>query len=1173
MGACNGKKATCTIAARTMTDLELSGRILGGFLVREPIGGGHGVVYRCEQRQLGREAVVKVLPARLEDYADEVRFMREARLASQLEHPFAAHVYDFGVEDDGVQWIAMEFVRGVTLSAYLKTRGPMPLAEFVPFFEHIADVVHAAHARGIVHRDLKPSNVMVIESGGRLFPKLLDFGLSKILDAAGGFDEDAAIKPVRLGPAPPDQTPTWSKRPNQGTIRVTPSGVMLGAVMLGSMPYMSPEQWHDPHGVGPATDIYALGCLAYKALTGRTPFVADSPNGYYDCHLYAEPPSLGEGFPPGADQAIRRALSKAPEARQATALELAAELRAALRAEPREQLRAAAQRWEDRDRSPAVLWATKDLREVACAVPSKAMSELECSFVAASHRRGRRRAWARRVLVAAVVGGGLLAFAGRAAMQARLAETEAQVAETKAQAARELAEAKISESELEQGRAALLHGEPEAQRHLAEAYKRDPVPATAFMLARAMQPRLSELARLQGTHGHMWWATFSPDGSQVATADDRAAQIWDGQTHHLLFTLPHGSAVYQTLYAPDGAWLVTVTETTIKIWDAKTGTFIRDLATPTEGPTRPDFKRAAISSSGKFVAAMNRDGSVTRVWDAGSGKLAAELRDPHPDGFLHIAFSRNDYLAITGGNDAHVFAPRTWRRVLTVPGPVHNLAFDARGRLGTGSTAGDVSLFEIPSGQRLRHLRQSGESVESLAFSADGELVATGGRDGTMQVWWTGSGVLRSQLNPRRSRILAVEFDPTSASLLAAHADGTAVVADIAQGLPIAVLDGPRSALRVAGFGPRGQVVGASRDGTARIWDAHSPYRRWSSEPTGDDCGIVSGAQPDGRFVAVGCGTRPTRVWDTAHDRLLAELPSVTPIESGGFTSAVPAVSAEGDRAAIARGNAVELYALPGGRLLRRIEHAAPVSAVAFAPMGRDLVSGAVDGSIRVTRDDGASRALQAPAGIDVAELLPDGRVVAGDAERRLRVFSPSGTVLADLEMPVRVMSLRHEGSRLVALPSYLAAASPPLVVDVDQPRVVARLEGHTGQVVSARWIAQGRILTAGADGTARVWVGATGTLLQTYQGWPGFLADAILAPDGLVIGGDADGSLRFWDAATGAKLWTLPVHKSAVIGVHLEGADIVTRGFAGEISRWTLPQSGAVMEACAHHLPCAERR
>jgi hypothetical protein len=73
-----------------------------------------------------------------------------------------------------------------------------------------------------------------------------------------------------------------------------------------------------------------------------------------------------------------------------------------------------------------------------------------------------------------------------------------------------------------------------------------------------------------------------------------------------------------------------------------------------------------------------------------------------------------------------------------------------------------------------------------------------------------------------------------------------------------------------------------------------------------------------------------------------------------------------------------------------------------------------------------------------------------------------------------------------------------------------------------------------------------------------------------MVIGGDADGVLRFWDAASTAKVWTLPAHKSAVVGVHVEGVDIVTRGFAGEISRWRLPRSEAVIAACARHPPCA---
>ncbi len=191
------------------------------------------------------------------------------------------------------------------------------------------------------------------------------------------------------------------------------------------------------------------------------------------------------------------------------------------------------------------------------------------------------------------------------------------------------------------------------------------------------------------------------------------------------------------------------------------------------------------------------------------------------------------------------------------------------------------------------------------------------------------------------------------------------------------------------------------------------------------------------------------------------------------------------------------------------------------------------------------------------------------DAERHLRAFAADGTVLADLTLPVRIMSLERAAARAVALPSAGGEAGPPLLIALDTFRIVARLEGHVGRVFSARWVPGNRVLTAGADGTASLWDGLTGRLLQTYKGGPRFLGDAALLSD-LVVGGDADGLLRFWDAATGAKLWTIPVHKSAVIGVHWEGADIVTRGFTGEISRWRLPRSEAVIAACAGHSPCA---
>src|SRR5678810_282697 len=108
-----------------MADLDLSGRRLGEFVLQERIGaGGYGTVYRCEQPALKRDAVVKVLHGRRRrNDAAERRFLREAQLASRLDHPYAAHVYSFGVEDDGLLWIAMELVQGVTLGEWLSSRG------------------------------------------------------------------------------------------------------------------------------------------------------------------------------------------------------------------------------------------------------------------------------------------------------------------------------------------------------------------------------------------------------------------------------------------------------------------------------------------------------------------------------------------------------------------------------------------------------------------------------------------------------------------------------------------------------------------------------------------------------------------------------------------------------------------------------------------------------------------------------------------------------------------------------------------------------------------------------------------------------------------------------------------------------------------------------------------
>jgi WD40 repeat protein len=468
----------------------------------------------------------------------------------------------------------------------------------------------------------------------------------------------------------------------------------------------------------------------------------------------------------------------------------------------------------------------------------------------------------------------------------------------------------------------------------------------------------------------------------------------------------HGDTVYQARYSADGARLVTAGgDGTVKIWDAASGTLVRELR---RDGARLHYFIAALSPGSRLVAAIDTRGDVAHVWDAITGAPVAEIRN---DGrqWPGLAFSPDGcWLATTGGNDLHVLDARTWRPVLTIRGArVRGLAFDPTGaRLVTGATTGDVAIWAIPSGARIRHLRDVGEPIDAVAFSPDGQLVVAASRDGAVQVWRARSGELQSQLNPRHSKILAVEFDRTSRRVLAAGAAGAIVVLDAGQGVPDAVLEGPPNVL-VAHFDPSSRrIVGASLDGTARVWDATSPYHRWGAPPVSDDCGIVTTPEPDRRF-------------------------------------------------AIARGNVVEVYELPGGRLLRTIAHDAAVNAVAFATTGRDIVSGAVDGSLLVTRDDGARLMLPAsPGGIDAVELLPDGRLVSSDAQRRLRVYDPGGAVLRDLEIPARAMSLRVDGARLVTVPMHSGAVAPPVLVDLERYRIIAQLEGHIGRVFSARWVA-----------------------------------------------------------------------------------------------------------------------
>ncbi|TMQ23312.1 MAG: hypothetical protein E6J90_10805 [Deltaproteobacteria bacterium] len=301
----------------------LQGRVLGDFVLGEVLGeGGCGTVYRAEQRGLGRPAVVKVVHRSLTARQDAAeRFVREARLASRFDHPYAAHVYAFGVEHDGVMWIAMELVDGTPLSDLVRQSSPLALDQFVPLFERLCEVVQSAHDQGIVHRDIKPSNVMVLARAGRFMPKLLDFGIAKLVPGTS----DLATAPTErwleldpmVGAAP---------RSSEAVRGLTHEGQVLG-----SPAYMAPEQWRDATTAGPLADQYALALLAYEVLTGAHAFAGPTIEALAEQHRDAPLPALPMHLPRALDEVLARASDKRPERRFANLTELANALRIAAR--------------------------------------------------------------------------------------------------------------------------------------------------------------------------------------------------------------------------------------------------------------------------------------------------------------------------------------------------------------------------------------------------------------------------------------------------------------------------------------------------------------------------------------------------------------------------------------------------------------------------------------------------------------------------------------------------------------------------------------------------------------------------------------------------------------------------------------------------------------------------
>lgn len=267
-----------------------NGTFLGNrYEIIEKIGsGGMSDVYRAKDHALGRDVAIKVLKSEFsQDSSFVTKFRAEAQSAAVLEHPNIVNIYDVGTED-GLYYIVMEYVEGITLKKYIATKGRLGYNEAISIAIQVARGIEAAHNKGIVHQDIKPQNIIISKEGK---VKVTDFGIARAA--------------------------------NSNTIH---------AGSMGSVHYVSPEQARNGF-VSYASDIYSLGIVMYEMVTGKVPFDGDTPVAVAIQHIQSQmtpPEELVPGLPVAVSRIIEKCTQKSPEKRYASASELLVDLKKAM---------------------------------------------------------------------------------------------------------------------------------------------------------------------------------------------------------------------------------------------------------------------------------------------------------------------------------------------------------------------------------------------------------------------------------------------------------------------------------------------------------------------------------------------------------------------------------------------------------------------------------------------------------------------------------------------------------------------------------------------------------------------------------------------------------------------------------------------------------------------------
>jgi WD40 repeat protein len=1090
-----------------------------GYELHDEIGrGGMGVVYRARDTALDRDVAVKLLAQRYPaDSPAAQRFLSEARITGQLQHPGIPAVHQVGSLADGRPFLAMKLIKGSTLEAILKQRTDLSAdrGRLLAVFEAVCQAVGYAHAHHVIHRDLKPANVMVGAFGE---VQVMDWGLAKILG-------EQTPAPAETPAA--EQTRAWTQvSPTPEVGSHTQAGTMLGTPA-----FAPPEQvGGEIEKVGTRADVFGLGAILAVLLTGKPPYVGETAE---SVRVQALRGKLDDCF------ARMDACGAEPElvvlCKQCLAFESADRpADAGAVAQAVAGLRAAA---DERARQA-------ELERV------RVEGEQATAAARSAERRKRRRLviGAAAVLAVAVIGGLTAVLAVQRQANTELAAKNYALANETRAAEEATAEARRrSDAERWQRYRANIAAAASALQLQNTAAARRALQAAPeehcdweWMY---FSSRLDDARTVLPAPGVLPTVTLHPDGKRLAAgSEDGTVWLWDTATGREVGVLRgQGPGVRELTFPPDGRRLLVLQlDGAIRSWD-----LVRNEAAVVSRIPADLVFGQVLSPDGRLVVGL--EGRAGRLWDVATGRKVADLPGPFtkeqcaaaffPDG-RRLAYSTDDGVIhlwdVASGAEGRPLAGRSGR--------VRALAVSADGkRLASGAAYPDdtVRLWDVATGKGVV-LRGHRNEVKAIAFRPDGSRLVSASLDQTARLWDGATGRLVATLKGHTGFVWHASFSPDGRRVVTTSEDGTLRLWDAADGEPVAVLRGHTGAVGAASgdwvasewtaafSGDGALLASASADGTVRLWDmalaersgvlrGHTSYvydvafsldgtraasaawdgtvRLWdptSCLPIRTPLALPAGAapyvigvcfRPDGKQLASTSGDNQVRVWDAASGKVLRKLncpigdwrlyaraafdPTGTMLAAGGNDGLIRLWGAEGDE---------PLATLAG--------HNETVGDVAFRPDGAQLASGGLDRTVRLW--DVATRqpvaVLRGHGGIVTrVAYSADGRLlVSASVDKTVRLWdAATGEALAVLRHGSIVygVAFNPRGTRLAAA----CGDNTIRLWDVGVARraggkeapdaEVAELHGHDAYVHAVDWNPDGtRLISASGDGTVRVW-------------------------------------------------------------------------------------------------------